>query len=316
MRSEQLIVALDLPSDTEAKALVRQLKKEVSIFKVGLQLFTIGGPQIIKAIQKTDHKVFLDLKYHDIPTTVAKAVMEATKLGVFMLTVHALGGKEMLERAVEAAADTAEKLSLVRPRIVAVTVPTSRQDLGDIGIGQGVRETVLRLAELAASSGCDGVVCAPQEVSLLKESLPDLQLVVPGIRLGGDESDDQKRVDTPQSAIAAGADYIVVGRPVLRAADPVVAVQKINASIHGVDPSKVIVPSPAPEEPAAEPRAAEAEPAGGETPPSEAPIEAAPVAETESLLPILEEGGLPAVIPSEEEAEESPKEESSEGDTP
>lgn len=237
MRSERLIVALDVPDDKEAKALLRTLKQDVSIFKVGLQLFTSAGPAIVKLIQKGDkHKVMLDLKYHDIPTTVAKAVMEATKLQVFMLTLHALGGKEMLARAVEAAHDTAEKLSLRCPKLIAVTVPTSRQDLGEIGVAAGVGDEVLRLAGLAQGAGCDGVVCSPQEVAGVRARCgTDLTIVVPGIRLGSDEADDQKRVASPKAAIDAGADYIVVGRPILKAADPLRAVQKINASLHGVE---------------------------------------------------------------------------------
>lgn len=236
MRSERLIVALDVSSESDAKALVKQLKKDVSLFKVGLQLFTLAGPAIIKAIQRADHKVFLDLKFHDIPTTVAKATMEATQLGVAMLTVHAMGGKEMMERAVEAAAATAEKLGLSRPLIVAVTVPTSRQDIQEIGIQAGVADTVIRLARLAQSAGCDGVVCSPREIKAVREACGnDLLVVTPGIRLGSDEADDQKRVDTPQMAFELGANYIVVGRPILRAADPVAAVQRISASVHGLD---------------------------------------------------------------------------------
>lgn len=240
MRSERLIVALDLAEESEAKALVRTLKKDVSIFKIGLQLYTKSGPAIVKAIQKTDHKVFLDLKFHDIPTTVAKAVIEATKLGVFMLTLHAFGGKDMMARAVDAAAEMAEKLSLQLPRIVAVTVPTSRQDLGELGITAGISESVVRLARLAEQAGCDGVVCSPQEIAAVRQACgPDFLIVTPGIRLSDDADDDQKRVDTPKAACEAGADYIVVGRPILRASDPVIAVKRISASLHGLDPNKV-----------------------------------------------------------------------------
>ena len=258
MRSERLIVALDVASEADAKALVKQLKKDVSLFKVGLQLFTLAGPAIIKAIQRTDHKVFLDLKFHDIPTTVAKATMEATKLGVSMLTIHALGGKEMMERAVEAAHDTAEKLSLPRPLIVAVTVPTSRQDIQEIGIQAGVDDTVLRLARLAQSAGCDGIVCSPREIRAVREACGnDLLIVAPGIRLPSDDVDDQKRVDTPQMAFEQGAHYIVVGRPILRAADPVAAVQRISASVHGLEmPAPPPIPASTEDNPA-EPVASE-----------------------------------------------------------
>lgn len=243
MRSEKLIVALDVASESDAKALVRTLKKDVSIFKVGLQLYTKAGPTIVKAIQRTDHKVFLDLKFHDIPTTVAKAVMEVTTLGAFMLTLHALGGKDMMERAVDAAHETAEKLSLQRPLLVAVTIPTSQKDTSEIGIGASISDSVVRLARLSQEAGCDGVVCSPREIEAVRQACgPDLLIVTPGIRLGDDEQDDQKRIATPQAAIQAGANYIVVGRPVLRASDPVLAVKKINASLHGIDPNVVKAP--------------------------------------------------------------------------
>ncbi len=265
MRSEKLIVALDFARETDAKQMVRTLKKDVTLFKIGLQLYTKAGPAIIKAVQKGEHKVFLDLKFHDIPTTVAKAVMEATQYGIFMLTVHAMGGKDMMERAVEAAEEAAEQLALVRPKIVAVTVPTSRQDVGEIGITGSVPDTVVRLARLAQEAGCDGVVCSPREIKMVREACgSDFLLVTPGIRMGDEEDDDQRRVDTPKAAFEAGANYIVVGRPILRASDPVVAVQKINASIHGLDPSMVKEPTPEPEP--------EAEPAAEES----APVEAAP----------------------------------------
>lgn len=246
MRSERLIVALDLAGESEAKALVKQLKKDVSIFKVGLQLFTSTGPSIIKALQRSDHKVFLDLKFHDIPTTVAKATMEATKLGVSILTVHALGGKEMMERAVEAAHETAAKLGLQRPMIVAVTVPTSRQDIQEIGIRDGIQETVLNLARLAQAAACDGVVCSPREIEGVRQVCgSDFVIVAPGIRLASDEADDQRRVDTPQAAFEKGANYIVVGRPILRAADPVHAVKRISASVHGLNIPEMPSPQPA-----------------------------------------------------------------------
>lgn len=260
MRSERLIVALDVSSEADAKALVKQLKKDVSIFKVGLQLFTLAGPSVIKAIQRSDHKVFLDLKLHDIPTTVAKATMEATKLGVSMLTVHALGGQEMMERAVEASHDTAEKLGLQRPLIVAVTIPTSRQDIREIGIQSSIDDMVIRLARLAQEAGCDGIVCSPREIRAVREACgPDFLIVTPGIRLGSDEADDQKRIDTPKTAFEQGASYIVVGRPILRAADPVAAVHRISASVHGLEMPVAPVEPPTP--PAESEAAATVEPA-------------------------------------------------------
>ncbi len=322
MRSEKLIVALDVAEDKEAKALVRTLRQDVSVFKVGLQLFTSAGPSIIKTIQKGDkHKVMLDLKYHDIPTTVAKAVMEATKLGVFMVTLHALGGKEMLERAVEAAQETAEKLSLTRPKLVAITVPTSRQDIGDVGIGDTISEQVIRLARLAQAAGCDGVVCSPQEITAVKQACGDDFLVVaPGIRLGGEEEDDQKRVASPQAALKAGADYIVVGRPILRAADPTQAAQKINASIYGLEyqepapaepetspESEVAAPPPAPEptpEPEPQPVALPAPEPTPEQEPASEPA-AAPVPE-----PLPEPISAPEATPPPDEGEALPPKDS------
>lgn len=303
MRSEKLIVALDFSKESDAKALVRTLKKDVSLFKIGLQLYTKAGPAIIKAVQKGDHKVFLDLKFHDIPHTVAKAVMEATQYGVFMLTVHALGGKEMMERAVEAAADAAEQLGLIRPKIIAVTIPTSRQDIAEVGISESIQDSVVRLARLAKEAGCDGVVCSPREIVMIREACgPDFVIVTPGIRLGDEVEDDQKRVDTPQAAFAAGASYIVVGRPILRASDPVQAVQRMNASIHGLDPNLVPEPAAAEEpiveaapeavpEPTSEPvpePAPEPEAPAPETPAPEAPAEA------EAVEPITETAAVPA----------------------
>ena len=261
----EVIVALDYTTGKEALGLVDVLGSAGDFYKVGLELFSREGPEVVKALTKRDKRVFLDLKFHDIPTTVAKAVMEATQYGIFMLTVHAMGGKDMMERAVEAAEEAAEQLALVRPKIVAVTVPTSRQDVGEIGITGSVPDTVVRLARLAQEAGCDGVVCSPREIKMVREACgSDFLLVTPGIRMGDEEDDDQRRVDTPKAAFEAGANYIVVGRPILRASDPVVAVQKINASIHGLDPSMVKEPTPEPEP--------EAEPAAEES----APVEAAP----------------------------------------
>ncbi len=300
MRSEKLIVALDFSKESDAKAMVRTLKKDVTLFKIGLQLFTKAGPAIIKAVQKGDHKVFLDLKFHDIPHTVAKSVMEATQHGVYMLTVHAMGGKEMMERAVEAANDAAEQLGLIRPKIVAVTVPTSRQDVGELGIQASVEDTVVKLAKLAHEAGCDGVVCSPREINVIRAACgPDFLIVTPGIRLGDEEADDQKRVDTPKAAFEAGANYIVVGRPILRASDPVRAVQKINASVHGLDPHLVAESAPEeappPEEPAPE-VTAEPTPESAPEPALEKPVEEVTVApaveagdENEATLKLAEE---------------------------
>ncbi len=233
MNDDKLIVALDYPSEADAKHLAVILSETACIYKVGLQLYTKAGPSIVKAVQSTGHRIFLDLKLHDIPNTVAKATMEATRLGIFMLTLHALGGREMLTAAVQAADETSQLLSVPRPKLLAVTILTSHKDLQDQGITQSIPEMVQSLARLAQEAGCDGVVCSPQEIALVRDVCgPDFLIVTPGIRLADDDLDDQQRVATPQAAFEAGASYIVVGRPITRAADPLAAAQRITAAIN------------------------------------------------------------------------------------
>lgn len=221
MKRDQLIVALDLPNVQEAKKIVKALGDEVVFYKLGLRLFTQEGPSFISWLKKKNKKVFLDLKFHDIPNTVAQAVESATRLGVDLLTVHASGGPEMLRAAVQSAKASAKKFKKKRPQIFAVTVLTSMDDLSFLGLSLKVSEQVERLAQLSFDSHVDGVVCSPEEITSLKTKFKNkLKVLSPGIRLDDKSKDDQKRVASPQSAMRAGADYIVIGRPVLLADKP------------------------------------------------------------------------------------------------
>jgi orotidine-5'-phosphate decarboxylase len=220
---QRLIVALDLPDAASARALVDRLAGRVGMFKVGSQLFTAAGPDFVRELVARGEKVFLDLKYHDIPNTVAGAVSEACQLGVSLVDVHALGGKAMMEAAASA-------LPALGTRLLAITILTSHDDesLGQVGVGGDLRDSVRRLALLAREAEVDGVVASPHEVSLIREACgPDFRIVTPGIRPAGGESHDQARAATPAAALAAGADYLVVGRPITRAADPEAATAAI-----------------------------------------------------------------------------------------
>lgn len=232
---DKLIVALDVPTAAEARALVAALRDVVGMFKVGPQLFTTAGPEIVKEIIDAGARVFLDLKFHDIPNQVAGAARAATELAVSMFTLHASGGAEMMRRAAEVAAETASRAGLARPRVVAVTVLTSVDSvtLSEIGMASSPLECVLRLAKLAADSGLDGVVASPLEAKALRSSLtnPGFVLVTPGVRPAGGALDDQKRVTTPAAALSAGADYLVIGRPITGAKDPIEAVRTILAEL-------------------------------------------------------------------------------------
>jgi orotidine-5'-phosphate decarboxylase len=214
---ERLIVALDVSSSAAARKIVAQVGDSARIYKVGKQLFTAEGPSVVRELIGSGRKVFLDLKYHDIPNTVASAVHEATKLGVSMLTVHASGGGKMLRAAVSAASGRPELL------VLGVTVLTSLEDsdLEKLGIRGRVVDQVNRLAALALSYGCQGVVASAQEASALRSELgPSFAIVTPGVRPAGSGHGDQARVVTPAEAIAAGATHIVVGRPITGAKDP------------------------------------------------------------------------------------------------
>jgi orotidine-5'-phosphate decarboxylase len=227
--AKKIIVALDVDTEEEALRLTEQLP-ESEVFKVGLNLFTAKGPSFFKKLLSQNKKVFLDLKLHDIPNTVAGAVRVGTRHGVYMMTLHTSGGKEMMERPADAAAEEATKLGTERPLLVGVTVLTSlkAEHLRTIGIESDTEEQVLKLAGLAQEAGLDGVVCSPQEIELVKgECGLEFLVVAPGIRPAWAAAQDQKRILTPAQAIRKGADYIVIGRPVIKDPDPRNAFQKI-----------------------------------------------------------------------------------------
>ncbi len=222
---ERLIVALDVSSAAEAKRIVSAVGESASIFKIGKQLFVSEGPQMIRDLRASGRRVFLDLKFHDIPATVAAAVSAAASLGVSMLTVHASGGGAMLRAAVNAAKSASD-----RPMVLAVTVLTSLgdDDMQQIGVSGRVLDQVLRLAALARTSGCAGLVASALEAAEIRRELGSgFIIVTPGVRPEGAKKDDQARVVTPQQALAAGADYIVVGRPITQAPDPAAAARSI-----------------------------------------------------------------------------------------
>jgi orotidine-5'-phosphate decarboxylase len=226
---EKLIVALDVETPTQALDLVKRLHSVAGMFKVGSQLFTSAGPQIVKDIIALDAKVFLDLKFHDIPHQVAGAARSAAELGVSLFTIHASGGSEMMQRAVEAVSDRS------RTKVLAITVLTSIDEtiLSEIGVTSTPAESVMRLMKLAVKSGVDGVVASPQEIETIRHTVsnPDFLIVTPGIRPASSKSGDQKRVATPAAAIAAGASYLVVGRPITGAANPLEAAREIVAEM-------------------------------------------------------------------------------------
>ncbi len=222
---ERLIVALDVSSSSEAQKIVSRIGDAVQIYKVGMQLYTAEGPQIVRDLVASGRKVFLDLKYHDIPNTIAGAVRDAVQLGVSMLTVHAAGGTKMLHAAAEAARSADTDL-----HVLAVTVLTSmdEQDLNATGVSGQVVDQVVRLASMALNAGCAGVVSSAKEVKTIRARLgSDFLVVTPGIRPAGSAHGDQARVVTPAEAIAAGATHIVVGRPITEAANPRVQVEEI-----------------------------------------------------------------------------------------
>ena len=229
---DRIFCAVDTPVLDDALLLADLLSGEVGAIKLGKEFFTAHGPDGVRKIADLGHRIFLDLKYHDIPNTVAGAVAAAGRLNCAVLTVHASGGSAMLEAAAKAAMEAGSK----RPKIVAVTVLTSLDDADLIAVGQAgpAGQQVLRLARLAENSGVDGVVCSPQEVALLRAEIGSaFSLVVPGVRPDWAGADDQKRVMTPGEAIAAGADHLVIGRPITRSEDPVGAARRIADEIAG-----------------------------------------------------------------------------------
>jgi len=222
---DKLILALDVDSAERALELCDQLRDAVGMFKVGSQLFTAAGPDLVRQIVSRGAQVFLDLKFHDIPNTVAAAGVEATRLGVSIFNVHAAGGAEMMRQTAEMINDTAEREGLAKPKVIAVTLLTSldTNDLNKIGCLEESSSLVRKLSRLAADSGLDGVVASPQEIGIVREEVtnPNFLIITPGIRAVSSAADDQRRVMTAAKAVTDGADYIVVGRPILNADDPV-----------------------------------------------------------------------------------------------
>ena len=228
---DRIIVALDVETPDEARRIARELVSHVGAFKIGMQLFTAAGPSIVRDLVEQGNKVFLDLKFHDIPNTVAKASVEAAKLGVWMFNVHAAGGGEMMARAVNEVAEACDKGGLKQPLIIGVTVLTSSTDetLAEIGVENAMADQVLRLAALAAESGLDGVVASPREATAVRQAVAkkEFTIVTPGIRPTFATGDDQKRVTTLREACALGSDYVVIGRPITAAADRLAAVDAL-----------------------------------------------------------------------------------------
>ena len=229
-----IIVALDVPTATRALELATQLAPVVGAFKIGKELFVSAGPEIVRAIRATGGSVFLDLKFHDIPNTVAKAVAAATRLDVQMLTIHTSGGLAMMQAAEKAAQETALHSGRNAPLVLGVTVLTSMEsnDLAETGVNPNVGHQVERLASLAAKAGLRGLVCSPLEIVALRQMLPStMQLITPGIRAADEAAGDQKRTLSAREAIEAGANWLVIGRPICAAPNPRAAAEKILESL-------------------------------------------------------------------------------------
>lgn len=229
------MAALDLPDAGEALTLAREIAPFVGGFKIGKELFTASGPSLVREVVALERPVFLDLKFHDIPNTVAGGVRSAIRMGISMLTIHCCGGRNMMQAAEEAAQDEASRLGLPDvPLVLGVTVLTSMEtsDLVEIGVSRPVGQQVELLAELAKSSGLRGLVCSPLEIVGLRQLIgPGMKLVTPGIRPGGQADGDQKRVLGPRDALQAGADWLVIGRPIYRAAKPAEAASQIQQEL-------------------------------------------------------------------------------------
>lgn len=231
MHTPRVIVALDYPSAAEANVFVDRVSPEKCRLKVGLELYTASGPEFLQGMARRGFRVFLDLKFHDIPNTVEHACRRVTSFGVELLTVHCLGGRRMLEAARKGVGEDSN-----RPRVLGVTLLTSHDatDLKDIGVVGEITERTLALARLAHTAGLDGVICAPTEAKILRRELgPDFLLVTPGIRPAGDAVGDQRRVATPREAVANGADLLVIGRPITQSADPVATLASIERELRG-----------------------------------------------------------------------------------
>ena len=228
----RIIVALDYADAGDALTIVDRLDPTLCRLKVGKELFTRSGPELVRAVGRRGFDVFLDLKFHDIPNTVAQACRAAADLGVWMVNVHAQGGRKMMQAAREALVEYEE-----RPLLIAVTILTSlgTEDLAEIGLSGSPADNVLRLATLTRDCGLDGVVCSPQEAGNLRQALGrGFQLITPGVRPAGAALDDQRRVMTPSQAIESGATYLVIGRPITQATDPVATLMAITAELQGL----------------------------------------------------------------------------------
>lgn len=230
-----ILVALDVESASKALSLADQLRGSVGGFKIGKQLFTAAGPAMVQELTNRGDRVFLDLKFHDIPNTVAGAVQSAVATGAWMVNVHASGGSAMMKAAAESASKTAASLGRPRPLVIAVTVLTSMDDaaLAEIGVGRSMLEQVVHLAKLAQAAGIDGVVASPHEVKAIRNACgADFQIVTPGIRPADQQGkDDQARTLTPAEAMAAGSSYLVIGRPITAAPNPRQAAEAIAATL-------------------------------------------------------------------------------------
>lgn len=230
----KIIVALDVENLDKARQWVDKISDHIGFFKVGKQLFTAEGPRVVKMIKDAGGGVFLDLKFHDIPNTVAAASVQAVRLGVDMLNVHALGGYDMMAKTADDVKEEALSLGLEKPILIAVTILTSMTEKGleEAGIMTPLTDQVVRLAKLAKTAGLDGVVASPQEIGIIKEACgEDFVVVTPGVRPTFASLDDQKRVMTPSEAVKAGADYLVIGRPITKAEDPVKAIKLIEEEL-------------------------------------------------------------------------------------
>ena len=245
VNKEKIIVALDVPSAVQAREIIAQLRNEVGAFKIGLQLFTSAGTAFVKELVKARVKLFLDLKYHDIPNTVAKASVEAARLGIWMFNIHTLGGSQMMLRAVDDVREVCDKENLTQPKILGVTVLTSSDTntLQEVGIKTNTTAQVLHLARLASNCGLDGVVASPQEVKMIRGEIENKRflIVTPGIRPQmkaqnqiSTSLDDQARIMAPSEAVYSGSDYLVIGRPILNARNKILAVREILESMNNV----------------------------------------------------------------------------------
>lgn len=235
MTKDKIIVALDVETAAEARVIIGEIGGEVGAFKIGLQLFTSAGASFVREVVEKNIRLFLDVKFHDIPNTVAKASIEVARLGVWMFNIHAIGGAEMMRRTVETVREICAKENLPQPKIIGVTVLTSsnRETLREVGIDKEIDSQVVNLARLTAKCGLDGVVASPLEVEAIRRNIEnkDFLIVTPGIRPTFATNDDQKRVMTPKEAVSQGADFLVIGRPVTQADDKLSAVRKILEEI-------------------------------------------------------------------------------------